>query len=317
MSRIVVALGGNALGKTPDEQIRIVKETVKNLVDLVEMGNEVIITHGNGPQVGMIFNAMANVDPTTTLDDMPFPECGAMSQGYIGYHLQQAMQAEFEKRNMRRRVITIVSQVEVDPVDPAFNDPTKPIGSFYDEITAKKLAKESNSIYKEDAGRGYRRVVASPVPRKICELATIKKLIEEHNVVITCGGGGIPVVYTKDGYKGVDAVIDKDRTSALLASKINADILLILTAVSEVRIHFNQENEQKLSKITVEEAKKYIKDGEFAKGSMLPKVEACIYYLLHTKNTKAIIASLENAKEAIHGKSGTTIIKGGVESGKY
>lgn len=317
MSRIVVALGGNALGKTPDEQIKIVKETVKNLVDLVEMGNEVIITHGNGPQVGMIFNAMANVDPTTTLDDMPFPECGAMSQGYIGYHLQQAMQAEFEKRNMRRRVITIVSQVEVDPVDPAFNDPTKPIGSFYDEITAKKLAKESNSIYKEDAGRGYRRVVASPVPRKICELATIKKLIEEHNVVITCGGGGIPVVYTKDGYKGVDAVIDKDRTSALLASKINADILLILTAVSEVRIHFNQENEQKLSKITVEEAKKYIKDGEFAKGSMLPKVEACIYYLLHTKNTKAIIASLENAKEAIHGKSGTTIIKGGVESGKY
>ena len=169
MSRIVVALGGNALGKTPDEQIKIVKETVKNLVDLVEMGNEVIITHGNGPQVGMIFNAMANVDPTTTLDDMPFPECGAMSQGYIGYHLQQAMQAEFEKRNMRRRVITIVSQVEVDPVDPAFNDPTKPIGSFYDEITAKKLAKESNSIYKEDAGRGYRRVVASPVPRKICE----------------------------------------------------------------------------------------------------------------------------------------------------
>ncbi len=317
MSRIVVALGGNALGKTPDEQIKIVKETVKNLVDLVEMGNEVIITHGNGPQVGMIFNAMANVDPTTTLDDMPFPECGAMSQGYIGYHLQQAMQAEFEKRNMRRRVITIVSQVEVDPVDPAFNDPTKPIGSFYDEVTAKKLAKESNSIYKEDAGRGYRRVVASPVPRKICELATIKKLIEEHNVVITCGGGGIPVVYTKDGYKGVDAVIDKDRTSALLASKIDADILLILTAVSEVRIHFNQENEQKLSKITVEEAKKYIKDGEFAKGSMLPKVEACIYYLLHTKNTKAIIASLENAKEAIHGKSGTTIIKGGVESGKY
>ena len=317
MSRIVVALGGNALGKNPDEQIKIVKETVKNLVDLVEMGNEVIITHGNGPQVGMIFNAMANVDPTTTLDDMPFPECGAMSQGYIGYHLQQAMQAEFEKRNMRRRVITIVSQVEVDPVDPAFNDPTKPIGSFYDEVTAKKLAKESNSIYKEDAGRGYRRVVASPVPRKICELATIKKLIEEHNVVITCGGGGIPVVYTKDGYKGVDAVIDKDRTSALLASKIDADILLILTAVSEVRIHFNQENEQKLSKITVEEAKKYIKDGEFAKGSMLPKVEACIYYLLHTKNTKAIIASLENAKEAIHGKSGTTIIKGGVESGKY
>ena len=169
----------------------------------------------------------------------------------------------------------------------------------------------------QDAGRGYRRVVASPIPRKICELGTIKKLIEEHNVVITCGGGGIPVVYTIDGYKGVDAVIDKDRTSALLASKIGADVLLILTAVNEVKIHFNQENEEGLRKITVEEAKKYIADGEFAAGSMLPKIEACVYFLLRTKKTKAIIASLENAKEAIIGKSGTTIIKGGVESGKY
>ena len=317
MSRIVVALGGNALGKTPDEQLKIVRETVKNIVDLVEMGHEVVITHGNGPQVGMIFNAMANVDPTTTLDDMPFPECGAMSQGYIGYHLQQAMQREFAIRNMRRKVVTIVSQVEVDPVDPAFKNPTKPIGSFYTEEVAKKLAKESNSIYKEDAGRGYRKVVASPIPRKICELNTIKKLVDDHNIVITCGGGGIPVVYTNDGYKGVDAVIDKDRTSALLASKINADILLILTAVDEVKIHFNKENEEGLRKITIEDAKKYIADGEFAAGSMLPKIEACIYFLLHSKKTKAIIASLDNAKDAIYGKSGTTIIKGGVESGKY
>lgn len=317
MSRIVVALGGNALGKNFNEQITIVRETVKNIVDLVEMGNEVIITHGNGPQVGMIFNALANVDPTTTTDDMPFAECGAMSQGYIGYHLQQAMEAEFAARNMRRKVVTVVSQVEVDPVDPAFNNPTKPIGPFYDKELAMKLAKESGTIYKEDAGRGYRRVVASPIPRKICELGTIKKLIEEHNVVITCGGGGIPVIYTIDGYKGVDAVIDKDRTSALLASKIGADVLLILTAVNEVKIHFNQENEEGLRKITVEEAKKYIADGEFAAGSMLPKIEACVYFLLRTKKTKAIIASLENAKEAIIGKSGTTIIKGGVESGKY
>ena len=309
MSRIVVALGGNALGKNYEEQIRIVRDTVKNLVDLVEMGNEVIITHGNGPQVGMIFNAMANVDPTTTTDDMPFAECGAMSQGYIGYHLQQAMEAEFVARNMRRKVVTVVSQVEVDPLDSAFNNPTKPIGPFYDKEMAEKLAKESNTIYKEDAGRGYRRVVASPIPKKICELGAIRKLIEEHNVVITCGGGGIPVISTEDGYKGVDAVIDKDRTSALLASKLNADILLILTAVSEVKIHFNQENEKKLCKITVEEAKKYIEDGEFAAGSMLPKVEACIYYLLHTEKTKAIIGSLENAKEAISGKSGTTIVK--------
>lgn len=309
MSRIVVALGGNALGKNYEEQIKIVRETVKNLVDLVEMGNEVIITHGNGPQVGMIFNAMANVDPTTTADDMPFAECGAMSQGYIGYHLQQAMEAEFAYRNMRRKVVTVVSQVEVDKDDPAFNNPTKPIGPFYSKEMAEKLAKESNTIYKEDAGRGYRRVVASPIPRKICELGTVKKMIEEHNIVITCGGGGIPVISTENGYKGIDAVIDKDRTSALLASKIDADVLLILTAVSEVKIHFNQENEEKLCKITVEEAQKYIDDGEFAPGSMLPKVEACIYYLLHTENTKAIISSLENAKEAISGKRGTTIVR--------
>lgn len=308
MSRIVVALGGNALGKDYQEQISIVRDTVKNIVDLIEMGHEVIITHGNGPQVGMIYNAMANVDPTTTTDDMPFAECGAMSQGYIGYHLQQAMTAEFQERNMRRKVVTVVSQVEVDEKDPAFNNPTKPIGPFYDQETAMRLAKESNTIYKEDAGRGYRRVVPSPVPQKICELGTIKKLIEGHNVVITCGGGGIPVISTENGYKGVDAVIDKDKTSALLASKIDADILLILTAVDEVKIHFNQENEEGLRKITVEEAKKYIEQGEFAAGSMLPKVEACLYFLKHSKNTKAIIGSLQNAKEAINGRSGTTIV---------
>lgn len=311
MSRIVVALGGNALGNNPLEQAKIVRKTVTKLVDLVELGHEIVITHGNGPQVGMIFNALAKVDPTTTKDDMPFPECGAMSQGYIGYHISQAMEAEFSRRNMRRRVVTVVTQVEVDKVDPAFKNPTKPIGPFYTEEMAKKLAKEGNTIYKEDAGRGYRRVVASPIPRKICELSVIKRLVDDHNIVITCGGGGIPVIYTNKGYKGIDAVIDKDRTSALLASKIKADILLILTAIDEVKIHFNKENEEGLSKITIEEAKKYIQDNEFAKGSMLPKIEACIYYLLHTKNTKAIIASLDNVMDAIHGKSGTTIIKGG------
>ncbi len=312
MSRIVVALGGNALGKNYQEQVNNVRETVKNLVDLVEMGHEIIITHGNGPQVGMIYNAFADED-----DVIPFAECGAMSQGYIGYHLQQAMNAEFEKRNMRRKVVTVVSQVEVDPVDPAFKNPTKPIGPFYDKALASRLSKETNTIYKEDSGRGYRRVVASPIPRKICELNTIKKLIEEHNIVITCGGGGIPVIYTEDGYKGIDAVIDKDRTSALLASKIDADILLILTAINEVKIHFNKENEKGIRKMSVEEAKKYIENGEFGEGSMLPKIEACIYYLLHTKKTMAIIASLDNAKEAICGKKGTTITKGGMESGKY
>ena len=309
MSRIVVALGGNALGNNSKEQLEIVKDTAKNLVDLVEMGNEIIITHGNGPQVGMIFNALANVDPTTTEDDMPFAECGAMSQGYIGYHLQQAMEAEFKQRNMRRKVATVVSQVEVDENDPAFSDPTKPIGSFYTEEEAKKLAKEDGAIYKEDAGRGWRKVIASPKPKKICELATIKKLIEEHNIVITCGGGGIPVVATENGYKGVDAVIDKDRTSALLASSIDADILLILTAVEQVKINFGKENEEGLLKINTNEAKDYINNGEFAAGSMLPKVEACLYFLNHSDNKKSIITSLDKAKEALSGNTGTTIIK--------
>ena len=309
MSRIVVALGGNALGNNPKEQLEIVKTTAKNLVDLVEMGNEVIITHGNGPQVGMIFNALAAVDPTTTEDDMPFAECGAMSQGYIGYHLQQSIEAEFAARNMRRKVVTVVSQVEVDEKDEAFQNPTKPIGTFLTEKEAKKLAAESGDVYKEDAGRGWRKVVASPKPKKICELATIKKLVEEHNIVITCGGGGIPVISTKNGYKGVDAVIDKDRTSALLASSLDADILLILTAVDKVKINFGKENEKSLSKITTEEASNYIKSGEFAAGSMLPKVEARLNFLNHSKNKKSIITSLENAKDAINGKTGTTIIK--------
>ena len=311
MSRIVVALGGNALGNNPKEQLEIVRETAKSLVDLVEDGNEIIITHGNGPQVGMIYNAMAMTNPNSTEDDMPFAECGAMSQGYIGYHLQQALQAEFLRRNMRRRVATVVSQVEVDKVDPAFKNPTKPIGTFYCEEVAKKLARESGTVYKEDAGRGYRRVVPSPMPRKICELATIKQLINEHNIVITCGGGGIPVIYTEKGYKGVDAVIDKDRTSALLASKVDADILLILTNIKQVKINYGTINEKGLSNLSIEEAKEYIKNNEFKEGSMLPKVEACIYFLLHTKKTKAIITSLENAKDAINGIGGTTIIKGG------
>ena len=309
MSRIVVALGGNALGNSPKEQLEIVKNTVKSLVDLVEAGNEVIITHGNGPQVGMIYKAMAAVDPTTTEDDMPFAECGAMSQGYIGYHLQQAMEAEFASRNMRRKIATVVSQVEVAEDDPAFQNPTKPIGSFYSEEEAKKLAKESGDTYKEDAGRGWRKVVASPKPIKICELATIKKLVEEHNIVITCGGGGIPVVKTEKGYKGVDAVIDKDRTSALLAASLDADILLILTAVEQVKINFNKPNETSLGKIDYKEAKQYIENNEFAAGSMLPKVEACLDFLNHSHNTKAIITSLEKAKDAINGKTGTTITK--------
>ena len=309
MNKIVVALGGNALGNNPKDQLEVVKKTVKNLVDLIEAGNQVIITHGNGPQVGMIHNAMANVDPTTTEDDMPFPESGAMSQGYIGYHLQQAMEQEFKKRNMRKNVVTVVSQVEVDKKDKAFKNPTKPIGTFYTEKDAKKMMRDSRDIYKEDSGRGWRKVIASPEPKKICELQTIKKLVNNHTTVITCGGGGIPVISTPNGYKGVEAVIDKDRTSALLAKKLNANILLILTAIDQVKINFNKDNEQSLSKITVQEAKKYIDNKEFGEGSMLPKIEACISFLNHSRNKKAIITSLDKAIDAIKGKSGTTIVK--------
>ena len=298
--RIVVALGGNALGSNAQEQLQTVKKTARRLVDLVAGGNELIITHGNGPQVGMIYKAMSD-------DNFPFAECGAMSQGYIGYHLQQAMQAEFEKRHMRRKVATIISQVEVSKKDPAFKNPTKPIGKFYTKKEASILQKETGGVYKEDAGRGYRRVVPSPKPTKICELNTIEKMIQEKNIVITCGGGGIPVIFTKKGYKGVDAVIDKDRTSALLATKLKADILLILTTVEKASINFNKPNEKKIGNITLSEAKMYIENKEFAEGSMLPKVEACIEFVEHSKGKKAIITSLAKAKFAIEGKTGTAI----------
>ncbi len=305
MSRIVVALGGNALGSNAREQLATVKKTARRLVDLVAMGHEIIISHGNGPQVGMIYKAMSN---TSNPDDaFPFAECGAMSQGYIGYHLQQAMQAEFEKRKMRRKVATIVSQVEVDKKDPAFSNPTKPIGTFYTKKEALALARSGAGTYKEDAGRGYRRVVPSPKPIKICELSTIEKMVEEKNIVITCGGGGIPVIKTKHGYQGVDAVIDKDRTSALLARELNADILLILTTVEKASINYNKPNEEKLGNISISQAKMYIENKEFAEGSMLPKIEACLYFVEHSKGKKAIITSLAKAKFAIEGKTGTAI----------
>ena len=307
MNRIVVALGGNALGSNAKEQLATVKKTARRLVDLVAMGNEVIVTHGNGPQVGMIYKAMAATNVGE--DAVPFAECGAMSQGYIGYHLQQAMEAEFKKRNMRKKIATIVSQVEVEKTDPAFKNPTKPIGNFYTKKEALALMEQGDGVYKEDAGRGYRKVVASPKPVNICELATIEKMLKERNVVITCGGGGIPVIKTKRGYKGVDAVIDKDRTSALLAVKLKADVLLILTTVEKASINYKQPNEKKIGNITMDDAKIFIENKEFAEGSMLPKIEACMYFVEHSKGKKAIITSLSKAKEAIEGKTGT-VIKG-------
>jgi len=308
--KIVIALGGNALGSTPEEQQKLVQSTAKILVDLVSEGNRIIVTHGNGPQVGMINMAMEVSHNKVDSPEMPFAECGAMSQGYIGYHLQQAIQKEIIRRGMRRNCLTVITQVEVDKQDKAFLNPTKPIGIFYTKEEAEVLEREKGYVMKEDAGRGYRRVVASPSPVRILELRTIRDLMKRGNIVIACGGGGIPVVKYRKGYKGIDAVIDKDKTSARLALDLKADVLLILTAVEQVSINYQEEGEEKLRKMTVQEARGFIQDGEFAPGSMLPKVEACIEFA-RKSHGYALITSLSKAKQALEGKTGTMIVKGG------
>lgn len=307
--KVVVALGGNALGNTPNEQLKLVKITAKTIVDLVQDGNQVIITHGNGPQVGMINLAMENASEEIDTPEMPFAECGAMSQGYIGYHLQQSIQEELWKRNMRKNCLTVITQVLVDKKDKAFQHPTKPIGSFYTKEEAEKISEEKGYVMMEDSNRGYRRVVPSPAPVKILELKTIRDLMNAGNIVIACGGGGIPVIQHYKGYKGIDAVIDKDKTSARLAIDLNADVLLILTAVDKVYVNYQKENEQGLKNMTLQEAKQYIKEGQFAKGSMLPKVEACIDFITHKRNGQAVITSLKKAQEALLGKNGTIIVR--------
>ena len=302
MSKIVIALGGNALGKTPQEQHDLLIDTCKNIVDLVEAGNQVVITHGNGPQVGMIYNAMQD-------DDMPFAESGAMSQGYIGYQLQQQLKDELDSRKIKKDVVTVVTQVEVDAKDEAFKNPTKPIGDFLTEEEAKKAKKEDGGVYKEDSGRGWRKVVASPKPKKILELSTIKNLLEDGTIVIACGGGGVPVVMTKnEGYEGIDAVIDKDRTSALLAKELNADQLVILTAVDKVCLNYRKKDEKEIDRMSIAEARVGIRNEEFGEGSMLPKIESAIEFVKNT-GKEAIITSLNKAKDALDGKSGTVIYK--------
>lgn len=306
--KIVIALGGNALGNTPEEQLELVKQTAKSIVSLVKDGNDVVIAHGNGPQVGMINLAMdfsSNNGGKTP--GMPFPECGAMSQGYIGYHLQQSIQKELAKQGIDKNCATIVTQVVVDENDQAFANPTKPIGSFYTKEEADKIANEKGFTFVEDAGRGYRRVVPSPKPVDIVELDIVNQLVNNGNVIITVGGGGIPVVKKQDGLEGVAAVIDKDRSSAKLASLLKADVLLILTAVEQVCINFNTPEVQSLKEMTVEEAKKHIEDKQFAPGSMLPKVEACIDFVTNNEEGTAIITSLEKALDALHGETGTYI----------
>jgi len=309
--KIVVALGGNALGKTPEEQLELVKETAKQIVKIVEAGHEVVVVHGNGPQVGMINLAFDNSyqnEAGTPL--MPFAECGAMSQGYIGYHLQQTITDELNNKKIDKECVTIITQVQVDPKDPAFDNPTKPVGMFYTKEQADEIAKEKGYTFVEDAGRGYRRVVPSPKPVDIVEKDVIREMIHDGNLVITCGGGGIPVrVDRKDGYEGVDAVIDKDFAACKLAKVIDADVLLILTAVSKVCIRYNTPEQKELSTLTLNEAMEYIKNGEFAKGSMLPKVEACIDFVKDTDKGVAIISALKDGIKALNGETGTRIIK--------
>ena len=311
MSKIVIALGGNALGNTPEEQLQLVKNTAKSIVDLAKQGHQIMIGHGNGPQVGMINLAMefaANNGANTP--SMPFPECGAMSQGYIGYHLQQAIGDELKKAGIDKQVVSIVTQVVVDEHDKAFTNLSKPIGAFYSKEDAEKIQKEKGYTFVEDAGRGYRRVVASPIPQKIVEAKVIEQLAANGTLVITVGGGGIPVVETAGGLKGVPAVIDKDRSSAKLATDIKADKLVILTAVEKVFVNFNKPDQKALDTLTLPEAQKYIEEGHFAKGSMLPKVEACMEFIKNAPaGAEAIITSLEKAKDALDGATGTIIKK--------
>ncbi len=308
MSKIVIALGGNALGNTPYEQLSLVTETAKPIVDLIAEGNQVIIAHGNGPQVGMINLGMATAAEAGAIkSDMPFPECGAMSQGYIGFHLQNAIGNELAARGMVKDVATVVTQVLVDEADPAFQKPTKPVGAFYDKETAERIAAEKGFTMVEDAGRGYRRVVPSPKPVDVIETNTVRALVDSGTVVITVGGGGIPVVRKEGKLVGTAAVIDKDFASAKLAELLDADILVILTAVEQVAINFGKPNQENLAELTPEQAQQYISEGHFAPGSMLPKVEAAVSFAQSKPGRKALITLLEKAKQGIAGETGTVI----------
>ena len=308
--RIVIALGGNALGKNLPEQMEAVQHTARAIVDLIEQGNEVIVVHGNGPQVGMIANAMTELTRSDPQKYIPCPlsVCGAMSQGYIGYDLQNALREEMERRGITRGVATVLTQVEVDPADPAFENPTKPIGSFMTEGEAEQLKRDRGYDFVEDSGRGYRRVVASPKPRRIVELDTLSSLVAADHVVIACGGGGIPVLPTGNHHlKGAAAVIDKDFAAELLAESLDADYLVILTAVEKVAVNFGKPDQQWLDELTPETAGKYVDEGQFAPGSMLPKVQAAVKFAESKPGRSALITLLDRAADGIAGKTGTIV----------
>ena len=312
MSKIVIALGGNALGNTPEEQMDKLERVAKVIVKLIKEGNKIVLTHGNGPQVGQIALAMEYAHQgSVNTPLMPFAECGSMSQGYIGYQLQQVLQDEMERQKVKKDCVTVITQVLVAANDPAFQNPTKPIGAFYSKEQADELTKMKGYTFVSDAGRGFRRVVPSPKPIDIIESRAIKKLVDDDIVVIAVGGGGIPVIKNdkKELLEGVDAVIDKDLSSALLGELIDADILLILTAIDKVYLNFNTPEQKALDILTTTDARKYIQNDEFAKGSMLPKVEACIKFVNSSKKL-AIITSLDEAAEALSSNVGTKIVGG-------
>lgn len=308
MKKIMIALGGNALGEGPKEQLELTREIAKPIADLVADGHSVVLAHGNGPQVGMIrdtFEIASKID--TDIFEMPFPESGAMSQGYIGYHLQNAISYELRKRKIEKPVVSVVTQVIVDENDPAFQNPTKPIGSFYSKEKAEELERTKAYSMIEDSGRGYRRVVPSPQPVDIVEKKAIKDLVDNGSIVIAVGGGGIPTILKDEELIGVDAVIDKDLASEKLAEMLDCDTLFILTAVEKVAINFGKPNQENLDHISLEEAKRYIGEGQFPAGSMLPKIEAAMVFVESGPGRVTVISSLENAQKAINGETGTRI----------
>lgn len=308
--RIVIALGGNALGKNLPEQMIAVKDTAKAIADLIEAGHEVILSHGNGPQVGMIQSAMTELTRSDPEKYIPCPlsVCVAMSQGYIGYDLQNALREELLDRGISKGVATVLTQVEVDPDDPAFKHPTKPIGAFMTKDEAEKLVRERSYDVIEDSGRGYRRVVASPKPQAIVEITTIHELVNAGHVVIACGGGGIPVFKTENHHlKGAAAVIDKDFAACLLAKQVEADTLIILTAVEKVAVDFGKPTQKWLDHMTLSEAQQYAQEGQFAPGSMLPKVQAAMDFASSGNGRMSLITLLEKAKDGIEGRTGTVI----------
>jgi carbamate kinase len=304
MSRYVISLGGNALGNNAEQQKELLVNVAKPIVDLIKHGHEVVIVHGNGPQVGMI-NLAFHEAPSTP--EMPLPECGAMSQGYIGFHIQNALQNALKQIGIDKKVATIVTQVEVDQNDPLFQNPSKPVGAFYTKEQSDQIIASKGYVMKEDSGRGYRRVVASPLPVDVIEKDMIKTLIANHHVVICAGGGGIPVI-RKDGHlEGVAAVIDKDYASAKVAELIDADMLVILTAVDYVYINYRKPSEERLEHVSIQRLHELMNEGHFAKGSMYPKVQACLNFVTSKQGKTAIISSLERAIDAFELKAGTII----------